>query len=151
MSQRTIDDVTDAILSEAIAIHRRFGPGLMESFYEALLRRRLVQRGLKVERQKSVSLTYDGIYFAEVCRLDLVVESVVIVELKSVERLAPAHPKQLLTHLRVSDLRVGLLINFGGPTLLDGVRRVVNKLAPAESPILRVNQPKGADPDGPTA
>ena len=142
MTQRPVDDITNAIIGEAINIHRRFGPGLLESFYETVLARRLEQRGFRVEQQKPIPFEYEGMVFAEVCRVDLLVEDTVIVELKSRERLAAAHPKQLLTYLRVSERRLGLVLNFGETTLMDGIRRVVNKLAPAESPVLRVNRPR---------
>ena len=143
MTSYAIDDITDAIIHEGMKIHRRFGPGLMESFYEILLARRLEQRGFRVERQKPISIEYDGILFEEVGRVDLLVEGTVVVEIKSVERLAPAHPKQLLTYLRVCELHVGLLLNFGAPTLLQGIRRVVNQLPASASPILRVNKTEG--------
>jgi len=100
-----------------------------------------MQRGLKVERQKVVSFEYDGMRFEEGLRLDLLVEDSVIVELKSVEKLAPVHPKQLLTYLRLMNLPVGLLINFGAGTFKEGVQRVVNNYRSfSTSPRLRVNQ-----------
>lgn len=90
-----------------------------------------------------ICFEYDGIRFEDVCRVDLLVENRVAVELKSVERLAPVHPKQLLTYLRLLDLQVGLLINFGAPTLKEGLQRVVNALPASASPRLRVNRPSG--------
>lgn len=137
---RDLDDITEAIIEAAIQIHRDLGPGLLESVYEALLARALEKRGLHVERQTLVRFEYDGLVFDEGFRTDLLVEHQVIVELKSVERLAPVHGKQLLTYLRLMNKRVGLLINFGGNTLTDGLRRVVNDLPPSASPRLRVNQ-----------
>ena len=138
-----LDDITGAIIDAAIEIHRDLGPGLLESVYEALLARALEKRGLHVERQTIVRFEYDGLVFDEGFRTDLLVEQQVIVELKSVERLAPVHSKQLLTYLRLMDKRVGLLINFGGNTLMDGLHRVVNQLPPSASPRLGVNQEKG--------
>lgn len=136
-----LDDITGAIIEEAIKIHRELGPGLLESVYEVVLARSIQRRGLRVERQLPVRIEYDGMIFEEGFRLDLLVEELVIVELKSVEQLAPVHAKTLLTYLRLRNLSVGLLINFGEVVLKDGLHRVVNKLPPSASPRLRVNQP----------
>lgn len=137
---RSLDDITGTIINAALKIHSALGPGLLESVYEAVLTRDLEKRGLRAERQKAVRFEYDGMTFEEGLRLDLLVENQVIVELKSVEQLAPVHGKQLLTYLRLMNLLVGLLINFGAPVLKDGLRRVVNNLSPSASPRLRVNQ-----------
>ena len=134
-----LDDITGAILDEAIQIHRARGPGLLESVYEIILASVLVRRGLHVERQQPISFSYDGIEFVHAFRADLVVEGRVIVEVKSMERMAAVHPKQLLTYLRLTNLHVGLLLNFGAPIMKDGIKRVVNDLAPGESR-LRVNR-----------
>lgn len=135
-----IDDITGAIVDAAMQIHQKLGPGLLESVYEIVLARKLERRGFRVERQKAVRFEYDGVVFEEGFRADLLVENQVIVELKSVERLAPVHSKQLLTYLRLMRLQVGLLINFGGATLKEGLHRIVNGLTPSASPRLRVNQ-----------
>ncbi|MCU0709707.1 MAG: GxxExxY protein [Pirellula sp.] len=135
-----IDDITGAIVDAAYKIHVGLGPGVLESVYEAVLARSLERLGLKVERQKAVTFNYDGMDFDEGFRVDLLVESTVVVELKSVENLAPVHSKQVLTYLRLMDLRVGLLINFGAPTLKEGLKRIVNDLPTSASPRLRVNQ-----------
>ena len=137
---RDLDDITETIIDAAIQIHRDLGPGLLESVYEAVLARALEKRGFHVERQTAVRFEYDGLVFDEGFRADLLIDHQVIVELKSVERIAPVHGKQLLTYLRLMNKRVGLLINFGGNTLKDGLRRVVNDLHPSASPRLRVNQ-----------
>ena len=137
---RNLDDITEAIIDTAIQIHRALGPGLLESVDEAVLARALEKRGLHVDRQPVVRFEYDGLVFDEGFRADLVVDHQVLVELKSVERLAPVHGKQLLTYLRLMNKRVGLLINFGGNRLEDGLHRVVNDLQPSASPRLRVNQ-----------
>ena len=100
----------------------------------------LEQLGFLVERQMMIPFVYEGIAFDEGLRVDLIVDRRVVVELKSVERLAPVHSKQVLTYLRLLRLPVGLLINFGGATLKDGLHRIVNQLDPAASPRLRVNQ-----------
>lgn len=135
-----IDEITGEIVDAAVKVHTLLGPGLLESVYEVVLARALERRGLKVERQKPVSFEFDGMRFDEGFRLDLLVEGVVVVELKSVEKLAPVHPKQLLTYLRLLHLQVGLLINFGVPTLKEGLHRIVNHYQPSASPRLRVNQ-----------
>jgi iron complex transport system substrate-binding protein len=136
-----LDDVTGTIVDAALRIHRGLGPGLLESVYEAVLCMELKRRGLGVERQKALRFEYDGMTFEEGLRVDLLVEGWVVVELKSVERLTPLHGKQLLTYLRLLHLPVGLLINFGAPTLREGLHRVVNHLDPSASPRLRVNHP----------
>jgi GxxExxY protein len=107
-----------------------------------VLARMLERRGFHVERQKPIRFEYDGMVFEDGFRTDLLVDNRVVVELKSVEKLAPVHPKQLLTYIRLMDLPVGLLINFGGETLKEGLRRIVNNLPPSASPHLRVNQPE---------
>ena len=137
---RDLDDVTGNVIDAAICIHRGLGPGLLEMVYEAILAKELERRGLTVERQKVVPFEYDGMHFDEGLRVDLLVDGRVVVELKSVERVAPVHGKQLLTYLRLLKLPLGLLINFGGATLREGVQRVVNELPAASSSRLRVNQ-----------
>ena len=137
---RELDEITGAIVDAAVKIHIDLGPGLLESVYEVVLAKALEKRGFRVERQKLVSFEYDGMFFDEGFRTDLIVDGRVIVELKSVETLAPVHSKQLLTYLRLMDFRVGLLINFGTVKLVDGLHRIVNKLPPSATPSLRVNQ-----------
>ena len=137
---KPLDDITGTIVDSAMKIHIELGPGLLESVYEVVLARALTRRGFHVERQKVIRFEYDGMVFDEGFRLDLLIDERVIVELKSVERLAPVHSKQLLTYLRLMKLPVGLLINFGAPTLKEGLHRVVNNLDSSASPRLRVNQ-----------
>jgi GxxExxY protein len=137
-----LDDITGAIVNAAIKIHKDLGPGLLEAVYEVVLARALEKQGLRVQRQIPFRFEYDGVVFEEGFRIDLLVEGKVIVELKSVEQLAPVHGKILLTYLRLMNLPVGLLINFGESVLKDGLHRVVNNLPPSASPRLRVNQPK---------
>lgn len=139
---RDMDEITGVIVDAAFKLHTGLGPGLLESVYEMVLARELERRGLKVERQKPVSFEFDGMRFDEGFRVDLLVEDCVVVELKSVEKLAPVHPKQLLTYLRLMNLPVGLLLNFGAGTLKEGIDRVVNNYKPSLSapPRLRVNQ-----------
>ena len=124
-----------------ISFTRGIGPGLLESVYEALLYQLLLKRGLKVERQKPVSFDFDGIHFDDGFRVDLLVEKCVVVELKSVEVVAPVHAKQVLSYLRLLDLQVGLLINFGAPTIKLGIQRIVNNYSAAGFSPLHVNRP----------
>lgn len=139
-ARRDLDAVTGAIVDCSIKLHQALGPGLLESVYEAILARDLARRGFAVERQKVLRFSYDGMEFEEGLRLDLLVDGRVIVELKSVEKLAPVHKKQVLTYLRLAEQPVGLLINFGAATVKEGLHRIANNLLAAESPVLRVNQ-----------
>ena len=127
----SINDITAAIVDAALQIHKDLGPGLLESVYEAVLAKKLEARGLRVERQKPLRFEYDGLVFDEGFRMDLLVADHVVVELKSVEQLAPVHKKQLLTYVKLARKPVGLLINFGGAMLKDGIVRVIN--APEDS------------------
>ena len=120
-----LDDITGSIVDASVQIHRNPGPRLLESLYEALLALELRRRGLHVDRQRLIQVSYDGIDVEDAFRADLLVEESVIVEVKSVERLAPVHGRQLLTYLRLSGKRVGLLINFNVPVLKDGIFRRV--------------------------
>ena len=138
--KKELDEITGAIVDASIKIHMDLGPGLLESVYEVLLARALVRKGFHVTRQKPIRFEYDGTTFEEGFRTDILVEEQVIVEVKSVERLTPVHSKQVLTYLRLMNLPVGLLINFGAATLKEGLHRIVNKLPDSASPHLRVNQ-----------
>lgn len=131
-----INQITGEIVDAAYRVHSRLGPGLMEKVYEALLMRSLEERGLCVERQKHISFEFDGMRFDDACCVDLLVEQQVVVELKSVEKLAPVHHKQVLTYLRLLDLPVGLLINFGTLSLKDGLHRIANSRAPSARAVL---------------
>ena len=135
-----IDDITGIIIDTALNIHRDLGPGLLETVYEAVLAKKIEQKGLKVLRQVPIDFVYDGIVFNEGFRLDLLVENNVIVELKAVEMLAPVHSKQLLTYLRLLKLEVGLLINFNEALLKNGIHRIVNNHQPSAFSALRVNK-----------
>ena len=116
------------IVDSAFSVHVALGPGLLESVYEAVLFHELKKRGLMVQRQVPVTFEYDGHRFDEGFRIDLLVADCVIVELKSVEIVHPVHLKQLLTYLRLSEKRLGLLINFNTPLLKQGITRIVNGL-----------------------
>ena len=133
------EEITDRILGAAIVVHRALGPGLLESTYEACLVYELTDGGMEVERQKPLPVDYRGVRIDCGYRIDLLVQNQVIVEftlprparsgiaqLKAVERLLPVHEAQLLTYLRLSGHRVGLLLNFNVPLMKDGIRRLVN-------------------------
>lgn len=120
------NEVARSVLDAAFLVHTKLGPGLLESVYEVILAHELRKKGLRVDRQKAMPITYDGIRFDEAFRSDLVVDSSVVVELKSVERLTPLHAKQLVTQLRLADLKLRLLINFGEAHLKNGIKRVIN-------------------------
>lgn len=122
------NQLSKIILDAAFKVHTHTGPGLLESVYEVTLAHELRKAGLGVERQVAIPIRYDELTFDEGFRADLLVEAKVIVELKSVEQLARVHGKQLLTQLRLSDCKLGLLINFGEVHLKNGIERVVNGL-----------------------
>jgi GxxExxY protein len=116
------------IVNAAYKIHTTLGPGLLESVYEATLAYELGKRGIEVVRQQPIPVIYESIRMEMGFRADLIVGGAVIVELKSVEIVAPVHKKQLLTYLRLADKRLGLLVNFGAELIKDGITRVVNQL-----------------------
>ena len=122
-----LEGIAGQVVDAAVKLHIRVGPGLLESVYEVLLADALQRRGLSVERQKRVTVVLDGRTFERAFRLDLLVEAQLAVEIKSVDTLLTTHWKQLLTYLRLMDLRLGLLINFGEAKLKDGLKRVVNR------------------------
>lgn len=122
----TENEIAKHILDAAFLVHTRLGPGVFESVYEVLLAYELRKKGLTGERQKLMSITYDGVRFDEAFRSDLVVNGKVIAELKSVEALSAVHAKQVLTQLRLSGLKLGLLINFGEAHLKNGIKRIIN-------------------------
>ena len=121
-----LNHITDQVIGAAIEVHRALGPGLLESAYEACLAFELAQRGVKVEPQKPLPVVYKEVHLDCGYRLDLLVANAVIVEIKAVESLAPIHQAQLLSYLRLSGCKVGLLINFNVKILKDGLRRLVN-------------------------
>lgn len=120
------EEVVTIVINKAYHLHKELGAGLLESVYCTLLAHRLNRKGLDVEREKKVVFEYDGIRFDQGFRVDLFVQERIVVELKSVEQLHPSAFKQTLTYLRLMDLRIGLLINFGAATFKEGVRRIVN-------------------------
>jgi GxxExxY protein len=122
-----LDQITGRIIGAAIEVHRHLGPGLLESAYETCLAFELRQLGFKVEQQKPLAVVYKGVKLDCGYRLDLVVEDSVIVEIKAVEQLAPIHDAQVMSYLRISGLRVGLLLNFHVRILKQGLKRIVNE------------------------
>jgi GxxExxY protein len=124
----TEDQLSKLILDAAFRVHTRTGPGLLETVYEVILAYELRKQGLQVQRQVPIRIQYDELVFDEGFRADLLVEDKVIVELKSVEKLIPVHSKQVPTQLRLSERRLGLLINFGEVHLKHGIERIVNGL-----------------------
>ncbi|MDO8631795.1 MAG: GxxExxY protein [Phycisphaerales bacterium] len=121
-----VDKITEAIIGAAIRVHRELGPGLLESAYEACLAFELAEHGMAVERQKPLPLVYHGVQIECGYRIDLLVENVVVVELKTVDKILPIHEAQLLSYLKLSGCKVGLVINFNVVVLRDGIRRLVN-------------------------
>ena len=120
------NEIGKIVVDCAYQVHTRLGPGLLESVYEVVLAHELRKRNLRVERQFAIPIQYDDLRFDEGFRADIVVEGIVIIELKSVERVGSVQKKQLLTYLRLADKRLGYLINFGEELIKDGVTRIVN-------------------------
>jgi len=140
-STEDLNQITGTVINTALEIHKKLGPGLFESVYEAILEKKLERLGFRVARQTVVPIQYEDMLFDEGFRADLIVNEAVCLELKSVETLAPVHSKQLLTYLKLLNLEVGLLINFEESTLKDGLHRIVNNFtgpALSASPRLRV-------------
>jgi GxxExxY protein len=124
----TENEIATQIVDAAYKIHTTLGPGLFESVYETIMEQELKKRGLHVVRQQPLPVVWESIHLDVRFRVDLIVENKVIVEIKSVECIAPVHRKQLLTYLRLADKRLGLLINFDTELIKDGIARVVNRL-----------------------
>ena len=120
------NDIGTIIVDSAVQLHQALGPGLLESVYEVLLTHRLTSQGLKVERQAKIPIEFDGVTFDEGFCADLIVDDKVIIELKSVERVTPAHKKQLLTYLKLTGMKLGYLLNFGEALMKDGITRTIN-------------------------
>lgn len=124
----TENEISSKIIGAAIEVHKQLGPGLLESSYEKCLAFELIQQGMKIETQVDVPVFYKGIRLEVGYRLDLLVEDKVIIEAKTVLELAPIHKAQLLTYLKLTGIKLGLLINFNSIKLIDGVKRVANNL-----------------------
>ncbi|HVF29893.1 MAG TPA: GxxExxY protein [Pyrinomonadaceae bacterium] len=128
MTPTELNEVTGKIIEFSIKVHRALGPGMLERAYEVCLMHELVKHRFRVESQRKLPIAYDGIRLDAGYRIDLIVNDAVIVEVKAVDRFHPVHEAQLLSYLRMTDLRLGLLINFNVKMLRDGIKRVVNKL-----------------------
>jgi GxxExxY protein len=137
-----VEELSRIAVDTGLRVHKALGPGLLESVYETVLASSFTKAGLKVERQKSVSFSFEDMDFKDAFRIDLLIEDRLIIEVKSVEILSKAHHKQLLTYLRLTSQPLGLLMNFGGATFVEGCHRVVNKHKSFASSRLRVNQIK---------
>lgn len=124
----TENQIATQIVDAAYKIHCALGPGLLESAYLAILAYELRRRGLTVDTERELPVTYDRVHISVGFRIDMIVEEKVIVELKSVEKVSPVHKKQLLTYLRLADKRLGLLINFGEAYIRDGIHRIANRI-----------------------
>ena len=127
---KPIDQISADAVGEAIRIHREIGPGLLESVYEMVLAARLEKLGYRVERQVPVDVELEGLSFPAAFRVDILVDGRLVLEIKSVERLNKAHAKQVITYLRLLKQPVGLLLNFSGATMKEGIRRLVNDYRP---------------------
>jgi GxxExxY protein len=121
-----IEELVAITIDCGFHIHKEIGPGLLESAYELILADMLVSKGMKVDRQKPIDIVFQGRTLPECFRVDLLIEDRLVVELKSIERLAPVHSKQVLTYLRLMKLPLGLLMNFGGATFKEGIKRISN-------------------------
>ena len=124
----TENEIATQIVDAAYKVHTTFGPGLLESVYEAVMSEELCRRGLRVVRQQAIPLDYENVHLDIGFRADMIVEDKVIIEIKAVESVAHVHKKQLLTYLRLAGKKLGLLINFDTELIKDGIARVVNKL-----------------------
>ena len=147
---RDIDDISAAVIDEAISVHRQIGPGLLESVYEAVLAGRLEKRGLTVARQVPVPLEIEGHRFDAAFKIDILVDSRLVLEIKAVEQLSKAHAKQLLTYLRLLNQPVGLLLNFSGETMKEGIRRMVNDYRPTSFSAISAPSAPLREPNGGT-
>lgn len=127
---KPIDLISGDVVDQAIRIHRGLGPGLLESVYETVLAASLERIGYRVERQKPIDIVFDDMQFSGAFRVDLLVDERLVVEIKSVDQFSRAHGKQLLTYLRLLKQPVGLLLNFSGATMKEGIHRVVNDHRP---------------------
>lgn len=124
------DELSELIIKAAIEVHRELGPGLLESIYEMCLAHELREQGVVVMQQLTVPIIYKGVRMPNDLRLDLLVDDRIIVEVKAVEELHPVHQAQLLTYLKLTDKRVGLLLNFNSPVLVKGIKRMMNGYLP---------------------
>jgi GxxExxY protein len=123
------NEIGDIVIDTAVNLHMNLGSGLLESVYEVVLMKLLAKKGLSVQRQVSIPLEFEGEFFDEGFRVDLFIEGKVIIELKSVEKISDAHKKQLLTYLKLTNTKLGYILNFGASLMKDGIIRTVNGLS----------------------
>jgi GxxExxY protein len=135
-----LEELARLAVDRGLHVHRELGPGLLESVYEVVLEASLIRLGVPVQRQKAIDIEYDGMLLSGGFRADLLIGGSLIIEIKSVDRFAPVHAKQLLTYLRLTKQPLGLLMNFGAPTFREGLKRIVNNHVDYASSSLRVNQ-----------
>jgi GxxExxY protein len=135
-----VDEIAAAVVDTAFKLHRDLGPGLLESAYELILSQKLLSIGYDVDRQMPINIRYDGLNIEHAFRIDLLINKQLIVEIKSTEQTLPVHSKQVITYLRLMNLSVGLIVNFGTATFKDGVRRLVNNHQNFASSRLRANK-----------
>jgi len=122
------NEISKIVVDVCYKIHTTLGPGIFESVYENILEYELIERGLNITRQQPIPVIWEGIKFDQGFRADIIIENKVIVEIKSIEAIAPVHQKQLLTYLRLTDLKLGLLVNFNEALIKNGIQRIVNNL-----------------------
>lgn len=122
------NEISSIVIDTALRVHIELGPGLFESVYEEILTYELIKKGLIIERQKAIPVLWDGMKMDQGFRADLIIEKKVLIEIKSVESIVPVHQKQVLTYLRLTGLKLGLLINFNEALLKNGIKRIVNNL-----------------------
>lgn len=144
---KDLEEIAAIAVDCGLRIHRDLGPGLLESVYETVMAASLAKAGLSVTRQMPLSFVFDDMPFTDVCRIDLLVDGRLIIEIKSLEALAKVHGKQLLTYLRLAQQPLGLLMNFGGATFKEGLRRIVNEHTSFASSRLRVHNSAAPDWD----
>lgn len=135
-----VEELSAIVVDAAFKLHRDLGPGLLESAYELILAKKLISAGCAIDRQLPINIHYDGLSIEHAFRIDLLINKQLVVEIKSTEQTLPVHCKQVLTYLRLMDLPVGLVLNFGTPTFKDGVRRLVNNHQNFASSRLRANK-----------
>ena len=134
-----IEGIAKIAVDCGLKVHKDLGPGLLESAYETVLAHLLEKRGLKVARQVVIPICYDGLVIDQGFRADLIIENAIVIELKSVEKLAPIHGKQLLTYLRFLNMHVGFLMNFSSDKFTDGLKRIVNNHENTSGSTLRIH------------
>ena len=135
-----VEQISAIAVDCGLRVHRDLGPGMLESAYEAVLAHLLEKHGLLVERQKVISIIYDGVVIEQGFRTDIIVEKKLLLELKTVERLSLVHARQVMTYLKFTNLHVGLLMNFSGEKFKDGLRRIVNNHLETANSTLAINQ-----------